>query len=55
MYVKSLNKCIEVKSVWTFNKNKVTVLKKQETAKTLGLNYEIWIYDAKGIKINVLL
>jgi hypothetical protein len=55
IYVKTLNKCIEVKSVWTFNNNKSIVLKKQETAKTLGLNYEIWIYNSKGIKINVLL
>ena len=54
IYVKSLNKCIEVKSTWTFNKNLDNVFLKQEEGKKLGFDYEIWIYDPKGNKINTI-
>ena len=50
IYVKSLNKCIEVKSIWTYNVNKDKVIEKQLTGKKLGYLYEIWIYDKKGNK-----
>ena len=36
IYIKSLNKCIDVKSLWTYNK------------KNKGYTYEIWIYDKCG-------
>lgn len=49
IFIKTQNKCIEVKSVWTFTK--ANVLLKQKAAKELGYNYEIWIYDKKGNKI----
>jgi hypothetical protein len=48
IFIKSLNKCIEIKSNWTFNKNKEIVFLKQNAAKELGYIYEIWIYDQKG-------
>ena len=48
IFIKSLNKCIEVKSNWTFNKNKEIVFLKQNAAKELGYSYEIWVYDEKG-------
>lgn len=51
IYVSSLNKCIEVKSVWTFQKNIDIVFFKQKAAKELGYLYEIWIYDKEGNKI----
>jgi len=51
IFVKSLQKCIEVKSTWTFEKKKDLVLKKQESAKKNGLNYEIWVYNQKGKKL----
>ena len=35
-FMKSLNKCIEVKSIWTFEKKKNNVLIKQDTSKKLG-------------------
>jgi hypothetical protein len=54
IYIKSLNKCIEVKSTWTFNKKQDIVLKKQEEGKKLGFEYEIWIYESKGNKINTI-
>ena len=49
-YIKSQNRCIEVKSTWT-NQEKNNVFEKQKSAKELGLKYEIWIYDKIGNKI----
>jgi len=51
IYIKSQNKCIEVKSTWTYQKKKDNVLLKQQAGKELGYKYEIWVYDKKGNKI----
>jgi hypothetical protein len=51
IYIPSMNKCIEVKSTWTFEKQKEIVFLKQTAAKQLGYLYEIWIYDNKGNKV----
>jgi len=48
IFIPSQNKCIEVKSTWTFTKP--NVLCKQISAKQLGYKYEIWVYDKKGNK-----
>jgi len=48
IFIPSQNRCIEVKSEWTYNKP--NVLCKQKSAKELGYKYEIWIYDKKGNK-----
>jgi len=48
IYIPDENKCIEVKSTWTFQKK--NVLLKQKAAKELGYKYEIWVYDKKGNK-----
>jgi len=48
IFIPSQNKCIEVKSTWTFTKS--NVLLKQKAGKELGYNYEIWVYDKKGNK-----
>jgi len=50
IYIKSQNRCIEVKSKWT-NQEKNYVFEKQKAAYDLGLKYDIWIYDKSGIKI----
>ena len=50
IYIKSQNKCIEVKSEWYFNKDKNKIIEKQKSGKDLGYNYEIWVYDKKGNK-----
>jgi hypothetical protein len=50
IYIKSQNKCIEVKSDWYFNKDKNKIFEKQIAGKELGYNYEIWVYDKKGNK-----
>ena len=48
IYLKNLNKCIEIKSTYTINLNYDNVLQKQKYAKKDGYNYEIWIFDKKG-------
>jgi hypothetical protein len=55
IFIPSKNKCIEVKSSWTLNKETSNIFEKQDEAKKLGYNYEIWVYDNKGNKINVYL
>lgn len=51
IFIPLQNKCIEVKSTWTFKKKKEIVLLKKTAAKELGYLYEIWVYDNKGNKI----
>ena len=53
-YIPSQNRCIEVKSIWTFEKNKEKVLMKQRAAKELGMKYEIRIYDSDSSIIETL-
>ena len=53
IYIKSQNRCIEVKSAWT-NQEKNNVFEKQESAIKLGYKYEIWIFDRNGNKLQVL-
>ena len=55
IFVPSKNKCIEVKSIWTLKKKKDNIFLKQNAAKELGYNYEIWVYDSKGNKIETLI
>lgn len=52
IFILSQNKCIEVKSTWTAKTNKHNIFLKQNAAKELGFNYEIWIYNQKHTKIN---
>jgi hypothetical protein len=52
-FIKSQNRCIEVKSTWT-NQAKNNVLEKQQSAINLGYKYDIWIFDEKGNKLQVL-
>jgi hypothetical protein len=51
IFIPSLNKCIEIKSTWTFNIQKNIVFLKQKSAKELNYLYEIWVYDNKGNKV----
>jgi len=52
IFIPSQNKCIEVKSTWTAGKKKDCVFLKQNAAKELGYNYEIWVYNGKGNIVN---
>ena len=53
IYIKSSNTCIEVKSTWTFEKNREEVFLKQEYAKKSGFNYKIWILNDKGAILDI--
>jgi len=51
IFIPNQNKCIEVKSTWTLKKTKSNIFEKQEAGKKLGYEYEIWVYDAKGNRV----
>ena len=51
IFIPSQNKCIEVKSTWTAEKKKDCIFLKQNAAKIIGYNYEIWVYDNKGNRV----
>lgn len=44
------NKLIEVKSKFTYTIEPEKIKCKGEACKSLGFHYEIWVYDAKGMK-----
>ena len=48
-FIKSENKCIEVKSEWTLKEKDVFL--KQQAVKDAGYKCEIWVYNRKGVKI----
>jgi hypothetical protein len=50
IYIKSINKIIEVKSVWTYGCKEDNIQEKANATKLKGYNYEIWVYDSKGSK-----
>ena len=54
IFIPSQNKCIEVKSTWTAEKKKDSIYLKQQAAKDLGYEYEIWIYNRKFEKVNTI-
>jgi hypothetical protein len=51
IYITSQNRCIEAKSTWTAKKKKDCIFLKQQAGKELGYNYEIWVYNGIGEKI----
>jgi hypothetical protein len=51
IFIPSQNKCIEVKSTWTEEKKKDCIFLKQNAAKKIGYDYEIWVYDKKGNRL----
>jgi len=51
IFIPSENKCIEVKSSWTILKKSSNIFEKQKSAKEIGYNYEIWVYDCKGNRL----
>jgi hypothetical protein len=48
IYIKSQNRCIEVKSTWTFQMEHCYIFEKQTFAKLLGFDYEIWVFSENG-------
>jgi len=53
IFIPSQNKCVEIKSTWTAKKQGNNIFLKQNAGKELGYNYEIWVYDGKGNKIEL--
>jgi hypothetical protein len=49
IYIPSQNRCIEIKSDWTVKKDNVFI--KKQAAELLGFNYEILVYNHKGVLI----
>jgi len=54
IYIPNQNLCIEVKSTWTAKLHDGNIQLKQQAGKELGFNYEIWIYDKGGNKLECL-
>ena len=50
-YIKSENKIIEVKSVWTLTIERGNVEEKAQATVKAGYKYEIWVYNEKKIKV----
>ena len=55
IFIPSQNKCIEVKSTWTAKKKQNCIFLKQNAAKALGFLYELWIYDRKGNRVEIII
>jgi hypothetical protein len=53
IYIPSQNRCIEIKSTWTAKLHNNVIFLKQQAGKELGYNYEIWIYDKDGNKLEI--
>lgn len=52
IYIKSQNRCIEVKSTWT-NQPKICIFEKKEAAENLGYKYDLRIYDKNRNKVEL--
>lgn len=50
-FIPSQNKCIECKSTFTLSIKKDNIFLKQTAGKALGYEYEIWVYNSKGEKV----
>jgi len=50
-FIPSQNKCIECKSTFTLGIKKDNIFLKQKAGKALGYEYEIWVYNRKGEKV----
>jgi hypothetical protein len=55
IYIPSQNRCIEIKSTWTAKQNQHNIFLKQNAAKELGYNYEIWIFNSKKELVEIKL
>jgi len=54
IFIPCQNKCIEVKSTYTYKKELEENLLKQKAVKDAGYNCEIWIYNEKGKKLECI-
>lgn len=54
IYIKSINKIIEVKSIWTYKTNEIKCMLKGKACIDNDYKFEIWIYDKKGKNKNII-
>jgi hypothetical protein len=54
IFIPNQNLCVEVKSTYTLGAKKDQVLIKHEAVKALGYLCEIWVYDNKGNRLEVI-
>lgn len=54
IYLPHVNKIIEVKSTWTYKCDVGVIELKKKATESLGYDYEIWVYDCKGIKVKII-
>lgn len=48
IYIPSQNRCIEIKSTWTYEKKvNDNIYPKLNALKNLGYNCELWVYNGK--------
>ena len=48
IYIKSLNKIIEVKSTWTYKMYKEKNIAKWNATINSGYEFEVWVFNNKG-------
>jgi len=53
IFIPHQNRCIEVKSTWTYKKKEDNVFVKQQAVLDAGYSCEIWIYNNKGKKLEI--
>lgn len=54
IYIKSINKIIEVKSTWTYKTNETKCKLKGKACIDKAYKFELWIYDKRGKNKNVI-
>lgn len=54
IYIKSINKIIEVKSTWTYKTNEVKCNLKGKACIDKSYLFELWIYDKRGKNKNII-
>ena len=54
LFIPYQKRCIEVKSDFTITRDYETIKRKQEAVKDAGYKCEIWIYNSKGKKVNII-
>lgn len=53
IYIPHVNKIIEVKSTWTYKCTTDNITHKAAACKEAGYDYEIWVFDGKGNRVDV--
>jgi hypothetical protein len=53
VFIPHENKIVEVKSTWTYRSKGDNVLLKKRCCEEQGYDYEIWVYNGKGKRVNV--